>query len=263
MSETPKQKTRNDRIVSLYTKSNLPITKIAPRVGICSSAVLRVLVNRRVPRKPNGWNNPDELPHNKARNDRIVALYTKNNLSTTQISKRIPGITPSGICYILKIRRVRPKPNGWYPKPTPEYSLRIRAYAKSIAPLVGEGPGCSAAALARAGGFKPATLRIHLRALGVPMRPGLGDDNVKLNKDQVLRIKAALVGGRTTQAALATRYNVGTSTIWAIADSQTWTHIPWPNNRPYKPHRRPAKRRSAPRSAKPPARRPAPRKRRR
>ncbi len=172
-----------------------------------------------------------EKPQNKKRYDRIVKLYHEGH-SSTKIGAMV-GCTPSGVMYVLKNRRVRMKDASDYAKPTPEYSLRIRAFAESIVPILGTGPGTSAAALSRKAGYLPGTVLIHLRAMGIAARQGMGEGNVKLNIEQVQAIKGALVRGGTTQAKLAAKYKVGNSTIWAIACGQSWPDVPWPGGKPY------------------------------
>lgn len=241
MLDSTRRKSRDDRIVKMYVKDRMTGPRIAERFDLWPTRVGQILRARGIKARPNGWNLLGKpLAKNNARNRTIMALYQRHGLSATEISQRLrqqgTTFTPSGVLYILKSRGIKRKPNGWYPKPTPEFSLQVRAYARAIAPLVGRGPGLSAADLAIEGGFKPATLRLHLRALGVKMRSGLGDG--KLSFEDVRQIKAWLVHTQRTHADLADHYGVGHTTIWSIARGHTWTDVPWPRGKVYKPRRR-------------------------
>jgi transposase len=165
-----------------------------------------------------------EKPEKRRRNDAIVRLYVKEGLTAQQIA---PGfdLTPSAVEYVLRNRRVKTRNAADYDKPTPEYSLKIRRFAESILPKVGTGPGTTVFALAKKAGLVPTTVRSHLREMGFVARKGMG--GARLNLHQVSRIKAALVKG-VSQATLARKYDVGTSTIGAIALGETWQDVPWP-----------------------------------
>jgi lambda repressor-like predicted transcriptional regulator len=165
-----------------------------------------------------------EKPEKRRRNDSIVRLYVDKHLTAEQIAPRF-DLTPSAVEYVLRNRRVKTRIAADYDKPTPEYSLKIRRFAESIMTKVGTGPGTSVAALARKAGLIPTTVRSHLREIGFVARKGMG--GARLDLHQVSKIKAALVKG-VSQAALSRKYNVGTSTIGAIALEQTWTDVPWP-----------------------------------
>jgi DNA-binding CsgD family transcriptional regulator len=225
MAATLQQKARNERILRLYVKQRLSTGAIARKLGLSQSRVQQILTERRVTMRSNG--HPKENPAKRAHYDRIVRLYDRDNLSTTQIAERL-GISIGGVVYVLRARGVKRKPNGYYPKPPPESYERHRAYAESIAKVVGTGPGFSAAELARKAGFKVGTLRLHLREMGVWMRSGVSKvAGGRLNVEQVKRIKAALAEG-ATQAELARRYKVGRNTIYAIAAGDSWVDVEAP-----------------------------------
>ena len=189
-----------------------------------------------------------EKPEKRRRNDSIVRLYVEEGLTARQIAPRV-GLTPSAVEYVLRNRRVKARIAADYDKPTPEYSLRIRRFAESILMKVGTGPGTTVFALAKKAGLVPTTVRSHLRAMGFVARKGMG--GARLNLRQVSKIKAALVKG-VSQAALAQRYDVGSSTIGAIALEETWQDVPWPvgSRAPVKRPRRKSARKSAQKSAK-------------
>ena len=243
MAEPRSDRSRNDRIVKMYVKGRKTGPQIADRLGLRRDRVYRVLRARGVKARPNGWNLIGKpLARNEARNRAIVGMYQRLGLTAVEISERLAQkgtvLSADGVLYVLRTRGIERKRNGWYPKPTPEFARRVRDYAWRITPLVGTGPGMSAAALAIRGGFKPATLRVHLRALGVRMRSGLG--GAVLSFDDVRRIKASLVNTKRTHADLARAHGVGNTTIWSIAKGHTWTDVPWPPGRTYEP-RRPAR----------------------
>lgn len=214
----PELKARNDRIVRLY-RDGLSLHQVAPKVGMTWSGVLQVLVRRGVARRSSA----DLGKANKARDDRIIALY-RRGMPCRAIAPMV-GLSSVGVQQVL-VRRGEPrKPPGWYPSPDRESWKRYRDRVEEVKHLYDTGPGTSAVDLARKIGMAPGTVRKHLVAMGVDVRDGGGRGS--LNVETARRIKQGLVEGEPFEK-LGLRHGVGRSVVAAIARGHTWKHVPWP-----------------------------------
>lgn len=227
-----KRSATHDRIARLYKERRMTCREIGERVGLTTGQVARVVKARGLTR-PNGWNAKPNAA-NKVRNDRIVRLYMKEGLTARQVADRIGTLTQTGVLIVLRGRGVkRRQPGSWSP-PRPKDYYEIRAYAKMIAPHIGEGPGSTTVDYAKAAGIPAERLRAHLRALGGARRPGRRS---KISFVDATRIKALLVKGEMSFQQIADLYGIGSSTVWAISMGKSWVDAPWPGGKVYVPKR--------------------------
>lgn len=239
MASTRQREARDRRIVEMYTKRGLSTPQISAKVGINPTRIGQILRANKVRIKPNGsFARP--LAKNIARNNLIARLYSREGLNTRQIAKQIGGISADGVLKVLQAQGVPRRVGGWIP-PTPKATIRIRRYAAKVAPLIGRGPGTTAADFARMGGFKPGTLGVHLRELGVPIRRGLDSKRAVLSFEDVREIKRLLVTTKRSFNSLAQEFGASDSTIWSISAGNSWADVPWPAGKCYTARRKRSK----------------------
>lgn len=216
------------RITGMYRVRKMTAPEIAKEIGRPKPWVVKAIAELERARAANIYGKP--IAANNARNKKIIKLY-KEGLTAEQIAVDLGGLTPSGVLYTLRSRGVKlRKPGDWSP-PRPKEYYRIRAYARKIAPMLGTGPGTSAAVFATKAGIPKERLRAHLRALGVKNNHHMGSARITL--DDATAIKRLVVTTDRSLSDIGREFGINSRTVSSIAVGHTWTHAPWPNGKVY------------------------------
>lgn len=229
------QAPRDRRIIAMY-KRGLPPREIAPHVGLAASGVSQVLIRHKVPRRKAADYPTQEREAWKAIKARVASIAHLHNTgpktSAKDLARRV-GLAASTVRKHLWAQGIEVRNGVWRDGPG-----LGSAGAKRLKAALAENRWSLAELASRFGIGKSGVRAVadgkswkHIPwPHGKKYKP---EPVTKLTIAKVARIKRLLAKQGPSLTAISQQFGVTTSTIQAIADNRTWTHVPWPRGGAY------------------------------